>query len=142
MLSSCLSWNLNWNALLEEPGKGRARAQKHDNPEDGHDNRQSDTAWSHQKVKEQNVDDDRSEQGEGERDVAIDQEQDRRDDLEQKYHDQIIGDKERSHELASGSGRHGAGKEVEEAVQSEGEKDESKKETGDDNSDFHVSLVC
>ncbi len=56
-------------------------------------------------MKEQNVDDDRSEQGEGERDVAIDHEQGRRNQLEQNYHDQIIGDKERSHELPGGSGR-------------------------------------
>ncbi len=56
-------------------------------------------------MKEQNVDDDRSEQGEGERDVAIDHEQDRRDELEEKYHNQIMGDKERSHKLPGGSGR-------------------------------------
>ena len=31
---------------------------------------------------------------------------------------------------------------MEEAVQSEDEKDEAKKETGDDSSDFHVSVVC
>ena len=30
---------------------------------------------------------------------------------------------------------------MEEAVQSEDEKDESKKETSDDTSDFHVSLI-
>ncbi len=92
-------------------------------------------------MKEQNVDDDRSEQGEGERDVAIDHEQDRRDELEEKYHNQIMGNKERSHELPGGSGRKRGGQEVEEAVESEGEKDETKKETGDHISDFHVSFV-
>jgi hypothetical protein len=30
---------------------------------------------------------------------------------------------------------------VEEAIQSEDEKDEAKKETGDDSNDFHVSVV-
>ena len=44
-------------------------------------------------MNEQNVDDDRSEQRQREWDVAIDQEQDRRNDLEQKYRDQIMGDK-------------------------------------------------
>ena len=92
-------------------------------------------------MKEQNVDDDRSEQGEGERDVAIDQEQNRGDELEEKYQNQIMGDKERSHELPGGSGRKRGGQEVEEAVESEGEKDETKKETGDHISDFHVSFV-
>jgi hypothetical protein len=91
-------------------------------------------------MKEQNVNDDRSEEREGEWDVAIDQEQDRRNELEQKYDDQIVGDKERPDELASRSGRHGRGKEMEEAVQSEDEEDESKKKTGDDSSDFHVSM--
>jgi hypothetical protein len=74
--------------------------------------------------------------------VAIGQEQDRRNNLEQKYRDQIMGDKERPDELASRSGGRRAGNEVEEAIQSEDEKDESEKETGDDNGDFHVSFVC
>ena len=67
-------------------------------------------------MKEQNVDDDRSEQGEGERDVAIDHEQDRRNQLEEKYDNQIIGDKERADELTGGSRRQRRGNEVEEAV--------------------------
>src|SRR5439155_3105408 len=49
-----------------------------------------------------------------------------------------MGNKERSHELPGGSGRKRGGQEVEEAVQSEGEKDETKKETGDHISDFHI----
>jgi len=60
--------------------------------------------------------------------------------LEQKYRDQIMGDKERPDELAGRSGRRRAGNEVEEAIQSEDEKYESKKETGDDSNDFHGSL--
>jgi hypothetical protein len=39
-----------------------------------------------------NVHDDGSKQRQRERDVAINQEQDRRDELEQKYDDQIVGD--------------------------------------------------
>jgi hypothetical protein len=53
-----------------------------------------------------------------------------------------MGDKERPDELASRSGRRRAGNEVEEAVQSEDEKDESEKKTGDDSNDFHVNFVC
>jgi hypothetical protein len=52
-----------------------------------------------------------------------------------------MGDKERPDELTGRSGRWRAGNEVEEAIQSEDEKDESKKETGDDSNDFHVSLL-
>ena len=51
-----------------------------------------------------------------------------------------MGDKERPDELASRSGRQRRGNKVEEAVHSEDEKDESKKETGDDSNNFHVSL--
>ena len=62
--------------------------------------------------------------------------------MEQKYDDQIVGDKKRPDELTGGSGRQRRRNEVEEAVQSEDEKNEAKKETGDENSDFHVSFVC
>jgi hypothetical protein len=53
-----------------------------------------------------------------------------------------MGDKERPDELASRSGRRRAGNEVEEAIQSEDEKDEPEKETSDKRNDFHVSFVC
>ena len=53
-----------------------------------------------------------------------------------------MGNKERPYELASRSGRRRAGNEVEEAVQSEDQKDESEKETSDDSNDFHVNFVC
>jgi hypothetical protein len=135
-------WRSSWDTLLEEARERGTNAQKHDDPQHGHDKRQGQAAQSHQQVKEQNINDDRSEQGQGEGDVAIDQEQDRGNELEQKYDDQIVGDKERPDELAGGSGWHGRGNEVKEAVQSENEKDEAKKETGDDRSDFHVSIFC
>jgi len=91
-------------------------------------------------MNEQNVDDDRSEQRQRERNVAIEQEQDRRNDLEQKYRDQIMGDEERPDKLAGYSGRRRCGNEVKEAVQSEDEKDQAEKETGDDNGYFHVKI--
>jgi len=94
---------MSWDALLEEPTERGADAQEHNDPENRHDESQTQTARKHQYVNEQNVDDDRSEQRQGEWDVAIGQEQDRRNDLEQKYRDQIMGDKERSDKLASRS---------------------------------------
>src|SRR5438445_7527720 len=133
---------MTWNALLQEPREGRANAKKHENPQHRHEESQRQTARKHQCVNEQNVDDDRSEEGKREWDVAINQEQDRRNDLEQKYRDQIMGDKERPDELASRSGRRRAGNEVKEAVQSEDEKGESEKETGDDSDNFHISSGC
>src|SRR6476469_3775396 len=142
MTSWHLSHGLNCDALLQEPIKRGANAQEHNDPEHGHDQSQRQTAREHQYVNEQNVDDDRSEQRQGQRDVAINQEQDRRNDLEQKYRDQIMGDKERPDELAGRPRRRRAGNEVKEAVQSEDKKDEAKKETGDDSGDFHVKFVC
>src|SRR6476660_5497183 len=135
-----LSHGLNCDALLQEPIKRGANAQEHNDPEHRHDQSQSQTAREHQHVNEQNVDDDRSEQGQRERDVAIDQEQDRRNDLEQKYRDQIMGDKERADKLAGRSRRRRGGNEVKKAVQSEDEKDQTEKKTSDDNGDFHVKI--
>src|SRR5439155_5788661 len=126
------------NARLEETGERGADAQEPNDPQHGHNESQRQTAREHQYVNEKNVDDDRSEQRQRERDVAINQEQDRRNDLEQKYRDQIVGDKERPDELAGRSGGRRAGNEVEEAVQSKDEKDEAKKETSNDNNNFHV----
>jgi len=127
---------------LKETGEGGADTQKHDDPQHSHDKGQRQTTRKHQYVNEQNVDDDRSEQRQREWDVAINQEQDRRNDLEQKYRDQIMGDKERPDELASRSGRRRAGNEVEEAVQSEDEKNQAKEKTSDDSNDFHISYFC
>ncbi len=115
-----LSDGLNCDALLQEPIKRGANAQEHNDPEHRHDQSQSQTAREHQYVNEQNVDDDRSEQRQRERDVAINQEQDRRNDLEQKYRDQIMRDKERPDELASRPRRRRAGNEVKKAVEAEG----------------------
>src|SRR5438046_8574392 len=88
------------NTLLEKTIEGGADTQEYNDPEHRHDESQRQAARKHQYVNEQNVDNDRSEQGQRERDVAIDQEQDRRNDLEQKYRDQIMGDKEGPNELA------------------------------------------
>src|SRR5881227_116683 len=117
---------MNWNTLLPKTGESGADAEEHNDPEHRHDQSQRQTARKHQYVNEQNVHDDRSEQRQRERDVAINQEQDRRNDLEQKYRDQIMGNKERPDELASRSGRRRTGNEVEKPVQSEDEKDEAK----------------
>ena len=89
LVSSC-------NALLQEPSEGGADAQKHDDPEHRHDEGQRQTARKHQDVNKQDVDDDRSKQRQREWDVPIDQEQDRRNDLKQKYRDQIVRDEKRA----------------------------------------------
>ncbi len=91
-------------------------------------------------MNEQNVDDNRSKQGQRDWDIAVDQKQDRRNDLEQKYRNQIVRDEKRADELAGDSRRWRGGNEVKEAVQSEREKDQTENETGDDNGYFHVKI--
>src|SRR5882724_2031111 len=141
-VSISLSQLLSCNALLEKTGESGTDAEEHNYPQHRHDESQRQTARKHQYVNEQNIDDDGSQQRQREWDVAVEQEQDRRNNLEQKYRDQIMGDKEGPDELAGRSGRRRTGNEVEEAVQSKDEKDETKKKTGDDSNDFHGSLVC
>jgi hypothetical protein len=140
-VSISLSQLLSCNVLLEKTGESGPDAEEYNDPQHRHDESQSQTARQHQYVNKQNVDDDRSEQREREWDVAIDQEQNRRHDLEQKYRDQIMGDKERPDELAGRSGRRRAGNEVEEAVQSNRQRDQTEKETGNDNGCFHVKII-
>jgi hypothetical protein len=137
-----LAQHLSRNALLPKTGERGTDAQEHNDPQHRHDESQRQTARKRQYVNGQNVDDDRSEQGKREWDVPINQEQDRRNNLEQKYRDQIMGDKERPDELAGRSGRRRAGNEVEEAIQSKDKEDESEKETSNDSNNFHGSIRC
>jgi len=140
-VSISLPQPLSRNARLPKTCERGTDVQEHNDPERRHNESQRQTAGKHQCVNEQNVDDDRSEQGKREWDVAINQKQDRRNNLEQKYRDQIMRDKERPDELAGRSGRWRAGNEVEEAVQSEGQKDQAEKETGNNNGYFHVKII-
>ena len=64
-----------FDPLLEDSGEGRADAHEHHAPKDRDEDRQSDTGRIHQAVKQENVHDDRSENRECERHVAIDQKQ-------------------------------------------------------------------
>src|SRR6266403_1334062 len=84
-VSISLSQLLSCNALLEKTGESGADAQEHNDPEHRHDDGQRQPARKHQYVNEENVDDDRTEQCQREWNVAIHQQQDRRNDLEQKY---------------------------------------------------------
>jgi hypothetical protein len=140
-ISISLSQLLSRNTLLPKTSERGADAQEHNDPQHRHDESQRQTARQHQYVNEQNVNDDRCEERQRERDVAINQEQDRRNALEQKYRDQVMGDKERPDELASRSGRRRTGNEVEETIQSKDEKDQAKKETSDESSDFHINFI-
>src|SRR5437773_5889136 len=62
-----------YNALLEKTGESGADAQEHNDPEGRHDEGQRQAAREHQYMDEQNVNDDRSQECQRERDVAINQ---------------------------------------------------------------------
>src|SRR5262249_15561785 len=128
------------DARLPESGEGRPNAHECDDPEHGDDDGQKQTARSHEEVKEQNIANDGREDDEGEGDIAIDQEQNGAEQLEGEYNDQIMREEESAHELGghAGEGRHL--EEVEESVQTEDEKDEAKKETGDKSGYFHMVI--
>ncbi len=68
---------LRRNTLLPKTGESGADAQEHNDPKHRHDESQRQTAWKHQYVNEQDINDDRSEERQREWDVAINQEQDR-----------------------------------------------------------------
>ena len=53
-----------------------------------------------------------------------------------------MGDEKCSQKLTGHAGRRRHGKKVKEAVQSKDQKDQAKKETGDDSSNFHVNVFC
>jgi hypothetical protein len=135
----CLSQGPGRNALLHEPTEGRAGVQKHKNPQHRHDDRQRDTAWRHQQVKEENIDYNRSQQRQRQRNVAIEQKENCTDQLDNEYHGEEVRNEERPHELARDTCCGGHGKEMKEAVQSKDQKDEAEKETSDDRSNFMVS---
>jgi hypothetical protein len=77
-----LPQSLRRDTLLQKTGESGPDAQEQNDPQHRYDESQRQTARKHQYVNEQNVGDDRSEENQREWDVAINQEQDRRNDLE------------------------------------------------------------
>jgi hypothetical protein len=133
---------LRLDARLEEPAEGGADGQEYDNPEERDEECQTQAGGRHEKVKEEDVDDDWSEESERQWDVAIDQEEDSGHELEEENDNQIVGDKKSPDKLAGNAGGHGRGNEMKETIQPENEKNEAENITSDDRSDFHVNFLC
>lgn len=91
-------------------------------------------------MKEENIDYNRSQQRQRQRNVAIEQKENGTDQLDDEYHDEEVGNEERAHELARDTCWGGHGKEMKEAVQSKDQKNEAEKETGDHRSNFHSNI--
>src|SRR2546425_5379887 len=122
---------------LEQPREGGAVAQKDHSPKKRHEQGKRKSAGRHEDVEAQDVDEDRPQQGERKRHVLVDEKQNRRNDLDQKDHDQVVGSEKRPKELAGEARGRGHGKEVQEPVQTENQEDEPQQQPGDKGCDFH-----
>ena len=92
-----------FDPLLEDSGEGRTHTPEHHAPKDRDEDRQSDTGRIHQAVKQKNVHDDRSENRECERHVAIYQKQRARNHLKPRDEQEIFRNEHRSEELSRDS---------------------------------------
>jgi hypothetical protein len=93
-------------------------------------------------MKQQDINDNRSEQRQREWNVAIEQKENSTDQLDREYRDKEMGNEERAQKLAGNTGWNRHGKEMKKSVESKDQEDEAEKETGDDKSSFHVSVFC
>ena len=82
-------------------------------------------------MKQQDVDDHWSQQRQRERDEAIDEKQDARDQLNRKHEQQIFRDEHCSHELSRDSAGRRHWNEVKKPIQAENRKDHGQKEPTD-----------
>ena len=123
---------------LEDGLEVRTDAQEHEEPEKADDGGHGESGRGHGDVGEINVDDHSSQNSERERNVAIDEKQDGRSDLEETDGDVVVGDGKSSGEVRHGAGRHGRrGNEVEEHVRSEDKEDDAHQITSDRSCNFH-----
>src|SRR6478735_12287515 len=120
--------SLRFNASLKDSGKRRTHTDEHHAPKDRDEDRQSDTDWTHQAVKQENVHDDRSENRECERHVAIDQKQRARNHLKPRDEQEVIRNEHRSEELSRDSAGRRHRNEMKKSIQAEDQKNQTQKE--------------
>lgn len=123
--------SLRFNARLKDPVERQSDAREHHAPKDRDEDRQSDTDRTHQGVKQENVHDDRSENSECERQVAIDQKQRARNRLKPRDGQEIIRNEHRSEELSRDSAGRRHRNEMKKSIQAEDQKDQTQKEPTD-----------
>jgi hypothetical protein len=91
-------------------------------------------------VNKKDVYDHRAKQSQGQWNVAVHQEQNCGDDLKQKNNDPKTRREDRSEELSGDPGRRGGGKEVQEAVQAESQKNDPEQQPGYDRCGSHKAF--
>ena len=121
----------DFDARLKDSGERRTDTDEHHAPKDRDEDRQSDTGRIHQAVKQKNVHDDRSENRECERHVAIYQKQRARNHLKPRDEQEIFRNEHRSEELSRDSAGRRHRNEMKKSIQAEDQKDQTQKEPTD-----------
>lgn len=88
-------------------------------------------------MKKNNVHEDRREEREGERNEAVEEEQNPSHELSQEDRTQVVGQVQRAEELRSQAGGRRLRNEVQKPVQAEDREHEPQQEAGDESGDFH-----
>ena len=104
---------------LKDSGEGRSDTDQDDAPKEGHEERKSEAGRIHQTVKQQDVHDDGTENGERDRQITIDQEQDAAEELDRENEQQIFRDEHRSEELTGHSAGRSHRNEMKKSIQAE-----------------------
>jgi hypothetical protein len=129
-------------ARFKDPGKGIADAQEDKQPEDAHESCNGKTAGSHQEMREVDVDDDRSQQGKREGNVAINKQENPGNDLEERYDMDVVSDGKGTGEVGHRTRGHGRiGEEVKENVGAKEHKDDPQQVAGDRGGNLHGILL-
>ena len=116
---------------LKDSGERRSDTHEHDAPKNRDKERQADTGRIHQAVKQENVHDDRSENRQCERYVAIDQKQRARNYLKPRDDQEIFRNEHRSEELSGDAAGRRHRDEVKKSIQTEDQKDQTQEEPTD-----------
>jgi hypothetical protein len=117
-----------------------------DEQEDPQDRRENSRLPSHrrqQKEEHDDIDNDRREDSQRERNIAVYQQQDAADHLECAHEEDVVGLEHCAHELTCNARRHRLGEKVQEGIQAEGDKDDAQQDADDGDQDFHeCSVYC
>jgi hypothetical protein len=114
-----------------------------DDPQDRRENSRLPSHGRQQKEERDDIDNDRREHSQGERNIAVYQQQGAADQLDCAHEEDVVGLEHCAHELTCNARRHRLGEKVQVRIKAEGDKDDAQQDAGDDDHDFHeCSLYC
>ena len=123
--------------LLEQGVERGADREGGEDPQDDDNCCHGEAAGSHEDVHQAYVDDDGGEESERERDIAVDEEENCRNDLKKTHCIDVVGLQHCGGELSQGSGGHGGVEEIEKNVGTGKEEEGGEQIAGDGGSDLH-----